>query len=218
MQQPESLDKIISDLGRAYQPQVDVLNQQKAGLGARFDSQRSALDAMKVQGFNNINNQASSSGQAFTGFRPEEQANYLSTQYLPGIQALDQQKNDQSLELDKTLASIHSDKVLKATDLRGQQQRAYESYLEAERQRAFQAEQNRLERAAAAALAAAARQQAQPTAADLINAWGDQMYAAQGDKYRKNYAWENSSIKGQLLQMGISGQDSYKLRKQLLGY
>lgn len=224
MQQPQSLDEIIAGLNQAYQPQVDILNTERGGLGAKYDSQRTALDAQKVHGFNTINDNANAKGLAFSGIPMDEQANYLSTQYLPGMQKLTTQQNEDDLALQKSLASINSEKVLKATDLRRQQQTAYETYLENERQRAFQAEQSRLERANAAAIAAANRAasaaSATPSvsAADLINAWGDQMYASQGDAYRKNYAWENSSIKGQLAAMGISGKDSYKLRKQYLGY
>ena len=224
MQQPQSLDQIIAGLNQAYQPQVDILNTERGGLGAKYDSQRTALDAQKVHGFNTINDNANAKGMAFSGIPMNEQANYLSTQYLPGMQKLTTQQNEDDLALQKSLASINSEKVLKATDLRQQQQTAYETYLENERQRAFQAEQARLERANAAAIAAADRAASATPAtpavsvADLINAWGDQMYAAQGDAYRKNYAWENSSIKGQLAAMGVNGKDSYKLRKQYLGY
>ena len=232
MQQPQSLDQIIAGLNQAYQPQVDILNTERGGLGAKYDSQRTALDAQKVHGFNTINDNANAKGLAFSGIPMNEQANYLSTQYLPGMQKLTTQQNEDDLALQKSLASINSEKVLKATDIRQQQQTAYETYLENERQRAFQAEQTRLERANAAAIAAANRAASATIAAadraasatpavsvaDLINAWGDKMYASQGDAYRKNYAWENSSIKGQLAAMGVSGEDSYKLRKRYLGY
>ena len=221
MQQPQSLDQIIAGLNQAYQPQVDILNTERGGLGAKYDSQRTALGAQKVQGFNTINDNANAKGMAFSGIPMDEQANYLSTQYLPGMQKLTTQQNEDDLALQKSLASINSEKVLKATDIRQQQQSAYETYLENERQRAFQAEQSRLERANAAAIAAAERATSATPAvsvADLINAWGDQMYASQGDAYRKNYAWENSSIKGQLAAMGVNGEDSYKLRRQYLGY
>ena len=216
MQQPQSLDQIIAGLNQAYQPQVDILNTERGGLGAKYDSQRTALDAQKVHGFNTINDNANAKGMAFSGIPMNEQANYLSTQYLPGMQKLTTQQNEDDLALQKSLASINSEKVLKATDLRRQQQTAYETYLENERQRAFQAEQARLERANEATSATSATPAV--SALDLINAWGDQMYASQGDAYRKNYAWENSSIKGQLAAMGVSGKDSYKLRKQYLGY
>lgn len=155
----QSVEQIISDLNPAYQGSIDVINQRRAQLPGQFDAQRQALVAEKVQGFNQINNQATGRGMSFSGIPLDEQANYLSTKYLPGLTALNQQQNDQSLALDESLAKINQDRRLRAMDVRQTQQSSLEKYLAEERERAWQqqkfAAEQALERAKMAQSAAA---------------------------------------------------------------
>lgn len=226
--QVQTIEQIIGDLNPAYNSSVNVIQQKQAQLPQQFQAQRMALDAQKVQGFNQINNQATARGMSFSGIPLHEQANYLSTKYLPGMQALQQQENDQNLALSQALADIDKERRLKAMDIRQNQQTALEDYLSEERQLAWEREkfnaQNELDRwkeqqaNARNAAEIAASRDPDPTAQDVINAWGANMYGKLGDTYRKNYSWENSGILGQLSTMGVSSSDAYKMRKRLLGY
>lgn len=149
--QVQGLDQIIADLNPAFSQQQNILNSQRGTTAAQFGAQRSALDASKVQGFNQINSQAAAKGLAFSGIPVDEQANYLSTKYLPGLQSLDAQQNDANLSIDKALAQLDSERRLKAMDIRQNQQSTLDSFLAAERQRQFDAQQKAMDRAATAA-------------------------------------------------------------------
>lgn len=155
----QSVEQIISDLNPAYQGQIDVLNQRRAQLPGQFEAQRQALGAEKVQGFNQINNQATGRGMSFSGIPLDEQANYLSTKYLPGLTALTSQENEQNLALDDALAKINQDRRLRAMDTRQSQQKSLEAYLSEQRQMQWEREkfnaQQSLERAKMARAAAA---------------------------------------------------------------
>lgn len=161
----QSVEQIVSELAPVYQGSIDVVNQRRAQLPQMFDAQRQALGAEKVQGFNQINNQMTGRGISFSGITADEQANYLSTKYLPGLTSLKQQENEQNLSLDEALAKINQDRQSRAIDTRQKQQSSLESYLAEERQRAweqqkFQAEQamERARMAQQASIAAADRQ------------------------------------------------------------
>ena len=108
MAQPvvQSVEQIVSELNPVYQGSIDVINQRRAQIPTMFEAQRQALGAEKVQGFNQINNQMTGRGVSFSGITADEQANYLSTKYLPGLTQLSQQENDSNLALDEALSKI----------------------------------------------------------------------------------------------------------------
>ena len=143
----QSVEQIVADLNPAYSGSIDVLNKRRAALPGQFQAQRSGLEAEKVVGFNQINNQATGRGMSFSGIPLDEQANYLSTKYLPGLQQLALQENEQNLALDEALAGINKERRLKAMDIRSNQQSALERYLAEERERAWQREKFAAEQA-----------------------------------------------------------------------
>lgn len=142
MAQPtvQSVEQIIADYAPAYTDSLAVLDKRRAAIPAQFQAQRMGLEAAKVQGFNQINNQATGRGMSFSGVPLNEQANYLSTQYLPGMQQLTFQENDANLALDSALAAINKERRLAAMDVRTQQQASLEKYLAEERQMAWERE------------------------------------------------------------------------------
>ena len=117
----QKLDQIMAELQPSVQGQVDVINQQKAASAGIYDAQRAGLDAQKVQGFNDINTQATGRGMAFSGIPLNEQAEYLSTKYLPGIQAANAQQNADALAYDRQAADLNANIFNKAFDWRNQQ-------------------------------------------------------------------------------------------------
>ena len=117
----QALDQIMAELQPSVQGQVDVINQQKAASAGIYDAQRAGLDAQKVKGFNDINTQATGRGMAFSGIPLNEQAEYLSTKYLPGIQAANAQQNMDALAYDRQAADLNANIFNRAFDWRNQQ-------------------------------------------------------------------------------------------------
>lgn len=142
MAQPtvQSVEQIIADYTPAYADSIGVIDKRRAALPGQFQAQRMGLEAEKVQGFNQINNQATGRGMSFSGVPLHEQANYLSTKFLPGMQQLTFQENDANLALDDALAQINKERRLTAMDVRTQQQSSLEKYLSEERQMAWDRE------------------------------------------------------------------------------
>ena len=112
----QTLDQIMAELQPSVQGQVGVINQQKAANAAVYDAQRAGLDAQKVKGFNDINTQATGRGMAFSGIPLNEQAEYLSTKYLPGIQAANAQQNMDALAYDRQAADLNANIFNRAFD------------------------------------------------------------------------------------------------------
>ena len=164
----QSLSDVYNELNSAYAGGRDVINEQISGLGEKYGAQRTALEAEKVQGFDTINEQATGRGLAFSGIPLDEQAKYLSTKYLPGVQQLDYQQNAEVLTMRGQLADIDKEQRLGAMSRIDQQQSALNQWnltqmqiqaqaAEAEKQRAWQAEQNRIDQQFQATQNAASR-------------------------------------------------------------
>lgn len=117
----QTLDQIMAELQPSVQGQVGVINQQKAASAGIYDAQRAGLDAQKVKGFNDINTQATGRGMAFSGIPLNEQAEYLSTKYLPGIQAANAQQNMDALSYDRQSADLNANVFNKSFDWKNQQ-------------------------------------------------------------------------------------------------
>jgi len=136
----QSVEQIVAELNPAYQGSIDVINQRRAAIPTQFEAQRQALGAEKVQGFNQINNQMTGRGVSFSGITADEQSNYLSTKYLPGLTQLATQENESNLALDDALAKINQDRRLRAMDTRQSQQKSLESFLAEQRQMQWERE------------------------------------------------------------------------------
>lgn len=190
----QSLADVIAELNPAYAQSQAVIQQKQAGLGAKYDAQRAGITAEKGQAFNAINNQATGRGASFSGIPLDEQATYLSTKYLPGLQTADYQQNEEGLELEGQNAQIETQKYGQAfnsverqkSDLNSwnmaEAQRAAQAR-EAELQRQFQASEGAADRAASAANSAASRAPTGPTNAQIIgnlNSWASSRVG--GDK------------------------------------
>lgn len=164
----QTLAEAMAELNPAFAQGQQVIQKRQAGLGAKYDAQRSAIYAERGEGFNTINDQAVGRGGAFSGVPVHEQSRYLSTKFLPGLQQADYQQNDEDLQLQGQLADINKEIGLGAVNRIDRQtgdlnqwnlnERNIETRAEQERlQREFQANENRLSREASAAEAAASR-------------------------------------------------------------
>lgn len=114
--QVQTLDQVMAELAPSYQGQTDLIAKQQAGLGAKYGAQRDALDAQKGQGFNTINTNAVAKGRAYGGLPVHEQAQYLSTQYLPGMQRANEAQNEEDLKLQGQALALQAEQRNKALD------------------------------------------------------------------------------------------------------
>lgn len=150
MAQNKLVQQRKQQLNQIYQPQVDLIKQQKAKLPERFEARRSALDQAKTNAFRDISQTANRRGMFFSGFQPEEQARHLGEQYLPGLQDIDTQQEDARMGLLEQLGNIRGQRAKSMVDFREQlrqerEQRAAEQR-DFERRRQLQREQQAAQR------------------------------------------------------------------------
>lgn len=222
--QVQSLAEIMAELSAGSASSTNVLNEQRAGLGAKYDIQRQGLTAEKGQGFNAINNQATGRGLSFSGIPLDEQATYLSTKYLPAYAQTFQQQNDEDLAIRKDMAAIDRENNSSAINVRGQQQSALNSWNLQMEQQNFQREQNDLDRKARAAEAAASRAassaaNAAPTPAQFLA----QQFASNLDDDNRKNGWTENILAGTYASAyGLSRKDAlaqiYTFRQQYYGF
>lgn len=206
----QNLDDVITELNPIFAPQEQLIGAQRNGLGAKYDAQRSGLVAQKAQGFNTVNTQANARGMAFSGIPQHEQADYLATEFLPGMQKADSQQNTEDITLQSALAEINSQKRTRAMDIRAGQQSSLEKYLAEERDRAFQAEQARLERSARASEAAQARadrlaETQGPSPGQALNQMFSDNWAKSGGKASRNT--QDSWVRQYFLDNGFADKE-----------
>ena len=174
----QTLDQIQAELQPGYTAQRGVIAQGIQNTNETYKASELALDAAKTQGFNQINDQATGKGvgRAFSGLPIVEQADYLSTKYLPGKQQAKAQQQKDILTLEGQNAALDTDIRNKAFGSRENQvgaqnqwnlqQAAQEAAAEAARIerdfRASQAEKDRAHTAAQNAANRAAQEALQP--------------------------------------------------------
>jgi len=147
----------MTDLNPAYAGQQAVNQQQQAAVPVKYDAQRTALTAEKGQGFNAINNQAVNRGGSFSGVPIDEQATYLSTKYLPGMQAANTQQNADQLALQGDAAKLSTEQANNALGIVQKQNSDLNSWNMQQDQLTASAREAALNRAASAAESAANR-------------------------------------------------------------
>lgn len=185
----QTLDQIMAELQPGYTAQRGVIAKGIANTNETYKASQLALDAAKTQGFNQINDQATGKGvgRAFSGLPIAEQADYLSTKYLPGLQQAKAQQQSDILTLEGQNAALDTDIRNKAFgsretqigsknqwNLQQEAQRAAAEAARIERDfRASQAEKDRAYQAAQAAANRAASAAAQPkgVSGSQLNAW-----------------------------------------------
>ena len=153
----QSLDQIMAELQPGYTAQRQVIAKGIQNTNETYKASELALDAAKTQGFNQINEQATGKGTTFGGVPVEEQANYLSTKYLPGKQAAKAKQQEDILTLEGQNAALDTDIRNRAQSTRDTQISALNQWNLQQAQIAAQAEAARLDREFQAAEAAKQR-------------------------------------------------------------
>ena len=222
----QSLDQIMAELQPGYQGQREVIGKAIANTNETYKASELALDASKTQGFNQINEQATGKGTAFGGIPVEEQANYLSTKYLPGKQAAKAKQQEDILTLEGQNAALDTDIRNKAFSSRetqvgaqnqwNLQQEAQRAAAEAARiERDFRASEAQKERAAqnardAANRAATAAAQPKGLSGSELNSWASNyVKGKQGSDKKISPSSYYAGFSDFYTQTGL-GQDEYQ--------
>lgn len=172
----QTLDEIMASLQPGYAAQQGIIGKQIENTDATAKAQKLALDAAKTQGFDTINRQATGKGNSFSGIPLDEQATYLSTTYLPGVQKSNAEANAAKLTLAGQAAELNTDQRKTALNVQQNQQSASNAWNLQERSLEAQARENAANRAAAAAAKAAET----PSLIANIRAYLDQYVDAEG--------------------------------------
>ena len=222
----QTLDQIMAELQPGYTAQREVIGKGIQNTNETYKASELALDASKTAGFNQINEQATGKGLAFGGVPIVEQADYLSTKYLPGKQAAKAKQQEDILTLEGMNASLDTDIRNKAFGAReGQvssvnqwnlQQQAQEAAAEAARIdrdfRASQADKDRAHTAAQNAANRAASAAAQPKglSGSELNGWASNyVKGKQGSDKKISPSAYYAGFSDFYTQTGL-GQDEYQ--------
>lgn len=153
----QTLAQAMADLDPAYAASRSVVERRRSALPQKYEAQRAGIYAERGEGFNAINNQATGRGASFSGIPQDEQARYLSTKFLPGLQQADFQQNEEDMRLEGELAGLGKEQRLSAQGRVDKQQSDLNSWnqmiaqqefqaKEAEKQRQFQERQAAVQR------------------------------------------------------------------------
>jgi len=224
----QTLDQIQAELQPGYTAQRGVIQKGIQNTNETYKASELALDAAKTEGFNQINDQATGKGvgRAFSGLPIVEQADYLSTKYLPGKQQAKAQQQKDILTLEGQNAALDTDIRNKAfasreTQIGAQnqwnlQQAAQQAAAEAARIerdfRASQAEKDRAYQAAQAAANRAATAAAQPKgmSGSQLNSWASNyVKGKQGSDKKISPSAYYAGFSDFYTQTGL-GQDEYQ--------
>lgn len=196
----QTLDQIMASLQPGYAAQQAIIGQQSANTDATYKAQNLALDAAKTQGFNTINDQATGKGNTFSGMPTNEQATYLSTTYLPGVQAAQAKQNSDKLTLAGQAAALNTDMRTKALDTQSKQTSDVNQWNLSQAQIDAAAKEGAANRAASASAASAATNAAAAEQArnagllkDLTNNTGAYLASKQGgDNHVSPATWQHA--------------------------
>lgn len=137
------LQQVYDQLNTVYNPQRDLINQQIAQIPGMFNAERQGLEQAKVNAFRDITTQSNRNGMFFSGFRPEEEARYTGTKYLPALADVGRRQQERQFSLQDALNKVHQTQF-------GQAQTSLQAILDREaEERRYQ--QQRADQAAQAA-------------------------------------------------------------------
>lgn len=210
-----TLQDYYNQLAPIYEPQIASLKAQEAGLAPQYQAQKSALEQARINAFRNISNTASARGMAFSGFTPEQEAQYTGTTYMPALANLETQQLKGKQSLIDAINAANAERYTKAMGLSESAQQA-----EAANQAAIEAA-----RIKAASTVTSTKQptQAEKTAALKEELAADIAGAFSSSKSKTPYFTERTVLPTLYQQYASLGNDLinklvYQYRKNALGY
>lgn len=144
-----SFDQVYAELGSAYDPSAQLVQQQINAIPASTDALVKQAEAKKDQAFDQILGGARRRGMGFSGIPLQEQAIYASTEFAPAIANVKSQAENRRVSLLEALNGMNRDR-------RSQAQSIYDNELQREfAERQFQEQIRQFNEQQAAARAAA---------------------------------------------------------------
>lgn len=144
-----TLEQINKELSSIYNPQVNLVQQQKAATQGQVDADIEAAKGQKTMAFDEILGGARRRGLGFAGIPLGEQAQYASNVFAPTVLAAQQRGRDRALTLEEALLGLKERQSGQAQQLRrydveddrwerqfAEQRRQYEDQLEASKRAA----------------------------------------------------------------------------------
>lgn len=107
-------NQAYNQLGAAYNPQSQLINQQIGQLDPQLTAQTSALDQAKVNAFKDITDQSNAKGVLFSGVPIDQQSTYLGEKYLPALADLKSTYQNSKNSLVGQLNTLNSQRVQQA--------------------------------------------------------------------------------------------------------
>lgn len=184
------LQSLISEIGQSIQPQNQLLDQSIVANDNAGVAQEAGLGAKQTQAFKGIEQGAQNKGMFFSGFSPDQQAQYTSTTYLPALAELQRTIAGARAGLLGKKADLQTDVYNKAFQTRENDVSAKNTYDAEQERRAWEAEQARVA-AERAAIEAEKDRQASARAAS-VRASSNTKAAAPTLTKNKNGGWDVS--------------------------
>lgn len=143
MQPPQvrTLDQLMSATNSLYDPQRNEYRTQIGQAGEQGAASEQALYGAQNAAFKNIAQMASNKGMLFSGFTPDQQAQYNSTKFMPAMAALRGKVQDNIARLQSALLGLDTDQRKQAMSMQEGDQNKLDAYNSEQDRRKFEKEQ-----------------------------------------------------------------------------
>lgn len=185
------LQSLIAEQQQAIAPQKALIDQSIEQNAASGAAQEAGLAATQKKAFGNIEQAAQNKGMFFSGFSPDQQAEYTSSTYLPALAQLQATIAATRTNLLGKKADLDTDIYKSAFATRESDVAAKRTFDSEQERRAWEAEQARIQREAAAAEAERNRQH-ESRLASASRAASQAASAGPSLTKNKNGGWEVS--------------------------
>lgn len=223
--QVRDLQTLIAQQNQSLQPQYDQIDQSINANEQSGQAQIQGLDATKNKAFKQIDQGASDKGMFFSGFTPDQQAEYTAGTYLPALAQLQGtiasargtllgKKADLGKSAFDTAFNTQNQDLQTLNDWNKMTQQQQFQASEADRQRVFDAQQNEANRKATAANTASNNAASKPSTQQFLV----QAFSGYDPKTMKNYT-EQEVIPSLMANYGMTKQQAadivYPYRNQV---
>lgn len=192
--QVRDINSLIAEQTAALQPQYQLIDESINQNDQSGQAQIQGLEATKNKAFKGIEQAASDKGMFFSGFSPNEQADYTASTYLPALAQLQGTIAGARTQLLTKKAELGKSAFDTATQMREKDLAVLNDWnrmtaeqqfqaSQADKQRAFEAQQNEANRQAESRNASAGRAASTPNTSQFLV----QAFSGYDPKNMKNY-------------------------------
>jgi hypothetical protein len=140
----QSLDQLMALTNSIYNPQRQQLTQQIGAAGQAGQAEEQGLYATQNQAFKNIAQMASNKGMLFSGFSPDQQAQYNATKFMPAMAGLRSKVQDNIARLQSAMLGLDTDQRKGAMATQQSQQDRLYSWNQEQDRRKWEKEQSEI--------------------------------------------------------------------------